>query len=410
MSTAASMPSRYAPPGVVLRAVMALLAAAALGLSLMLLFSSLGRAGVLVGCEPGSGCDHVLTSRWSVVLGVPVSALAVVTYLGVLAALLHIGPGASYRRQHGAWLVLIGLAVWIIAAAVWFTAVQWWWLDEWCKYCLAVHGLGVVLAVMILFYAPIGRVRVEAHEPADPVMIRPALAAVLDVALLIGLQTGFPPAPPEAVTRTINSDTGPGPDRVVTFYKGTVALRPHELPILGSPDAEHILVSLVDYTCPYCRQMHQYLQQARQRYGHQIAVVILPIALKDDCFDADERSEPRHTASHDLARLALRVWQAAPQAFETFEEQLFAPPKPPTPAEAQQLARRWLDDAAADDDWPDQQIARNLTFYRLTGNGVLPKIFVRSVVFQGRAESAEALFALLEKELGIVPLTGPSSE
>ena len=65
----------------------------AAGLALFLASLSFSQAGLPPGCGDGSGCADVLTSRWSTVLGLPVSLPAAVVYLAMLASTVWIPLG-----------------------------------------------------------------------------------------------------------------------------------------------------------------------------------------------------------------------------------------------------------------------------------------------------------------------------
>ncbi|MDA9859459.1 vitamin K epoxide reductase family protein, partial [Rubripirellula sp.] len=68
-------------------------------------------ASKVVGCDGGLfNCDHVLTSRWSTVMGIPVSLPAVALYAVVLSAIANLTSSVARRRQ-------------IAASVLWFSAV-----------------------------------------------------------------------------------------------------------------------------------------------------------------------------------------------------------------------------------------------------------------------------------------------
>ena len=43
-----------------------------------------------------------------------------------------------------------------------------------------------------------------------------------------------------------------------------IVLESGEFPVLGPPDAPHLVVVLADYTCPHCRKLHGMLTEARR--------------------------------------------------------------------------------------------------------------------------------------------------
>jgi uncharacterized membrane protein len=95
MSTTAETDASLPRPNAALLWSLRALALAATGVAVYLLYVSLSQRGLPFGCSAGSGCSEVLTSRWSSVLGVPVSGPAVAAYLGFLAATFFIGDGRS---------------------------------------------------------------------------------------------------------------------------------------------------------------------------------------------------------------------------------------------------------------------------------------------------------------------------
>lgn len=84
----------------------AALALAGIGISLYLLDTKLNRLSIL--CTPGSECDAVNSSSYSVLFGVPVSAIGAVGYFAILALTLW----ALWARDHApTWLSNARLAL-----------------------------------------------------------------------------------------------------------------------------------------------------------------------------------------------------------------------------------------------------------------------------------------------------------
>lgn len=69
-----------------LQIINAALAFAGVGISLYLLYTKLNRSSIL--CTPGSECDAVNASVYSMLLGIPVSAIGAAGYLAILALAL----------------------------------------------------------------------------------------------------------------------------------------------------------------------------------------------------------------------------------------------------------------------------------------------------------------------------------
>ncbi len=139
----------------------------------------------------------------------------------------------------------------------------------------------------------------------------------------IDLTEAFPPPP-------AGSPAAQALSRKINLLWGKVFIDVRRTPMLGSPDADVVLFELFDYTCPHCRQLHRYLKEARQRYGSQLAVAVLVTPMSPDCNRyVHEPPAPSGQATCDLARLSLAVWQAKPEAFESFHDWLLDSPEIP---------------------------------------------------------------------------------
>lgn len=401
MTEPAAIPTRYDPPGAALRSLMLALALVALGVSAYLLYVSVSGGVSVPGCGPGSGCDKVLASEWAVVLGLPVALLSVGVYLAMAAVMVHISPAATYSRQRNAWIMLLVLTAVAAAAAVWFIGLQIFQIKSLCKFCLAVHGCGLALAAIVFGCAPIGPRRLMPEEPDDPMMIgRLALGGVLIVGLLgAGLLAGT-----QILVKPQRTHVG--------LLNGQVSFDPNDVPILGRPDAPHLVVSLFDYACPHCRRMHGYLLEAHRRYGDDLAIVTLPIPLNASCNPTVEHTEPRFEDSCRLAKNALAVWRARPEAFAEFDHWLFESQDPRTANQADARAAELVGQAALDhalaDPRIDQQLQLAVQLHRLSmgEDGAftsIPKLIFPDRFFVGVPADAPELFAFLEDALGLRP-------
>jgi uncharacterized membrane protein len=132
----------------VLRALLAALAVAGLLVSAYLTWTHL--RGVVPVCVGGSsGCETVQTSRYSEVLGVPVAALGLLAYAGLLASALMRG---------GLWAAL-GLFVALVGVlySAYLTWIELFVIRAVCQWC-------VVSALLMLAALPLAALRV-ARQP-----------------------------------------------------------------------------------------------------------------------------------------------------------------------------------------------------------------------------------------------------
>ena len=283
------------------KTVALLLCAACLLLAGWMLFHSL--TGVrMVGCGAGSGCDSVMGSPWAYVLGgVPVSLPAAVTYLLLGLCVLFLGGEKEEDRSLDRllWPMMLVLGGAIVGAALWFCYLQLFVLHAFCKYCMLLHLLGIVLAVWILLAGrSFGRLRNRSW------FIVGLLAAVLFAFVQ---------------SRTLPSaayDTGRTEVALPSFSEG-------EIPVLGPLDAPDELTLLFDFQCNHCRRLHRVLPDLLEKADGQYRIRLCPVPLSSACNPyIPATGVDRFAGSCPLTRYALAVWYARPEAYEAYWDYL----------------------------------------------------------------------------------------
>lgn len=107
-----------------------LLGLALIGMGLAGYLAAVGWTGQEVaGCPVGSGCDIVLGSRWSKLLGLPISFWGFLTYLGL-------GATAFIRQSYTHWKLAWGLSMFGLLFSVYLTTISLVVLEATCPYCL----------------------------------------------------------------------------------------------------------------------------------------------------------------------------------------------------------------------------------------------------------------------------------
>ncbi|NIM07865.1 MAG: hypothetical protein GTO53_01595, partial [Planctomycetales bacterium] len=237
--------------------------------------------GTPVGCGAESGCDRALQSRWAYVGKVPVSLPAVGIYFALLV-LVTFG-----RAPRPRWInrAVVALAVMIVAAALYFVGLQLLVIKSVCKFCMAAHACGLTGAGILLARPP------DAAGFHSPVL-RPAIAGLAGVFFLGTAQALFAPPQYQVTSGGASGLAAPGKARQLLLHDGRFALALDEVPIIGSPDAEHVVVCLFDYACSHCRLMHRVWAETQKRFGSQLAVVSLPTPLDQDCNQLLTKTKP----------------------------------------------------------------------------------------------------------------------
>jgi uncharacterized membrane protein len=364
----------------------------------------------IAGCGAGSGCNDVLSSRWAYWLGVPVSLPALAVYLSLLAASWIAAKTSSREIQRRSVQVILVLSPVVFAAAVWFIAVQVIFIKAWCKYCLLTHGSASLASLCLLgiFAAkqpPNTASNFSPFRPSRSGFIFGGLAAVSGFLLLLGGQVvvrkGFYVVSPFSSSSEATHQ--------LKLHHGQFKLNPKRLPCLGSGSATNFIVSLFDYTCSHCRQLHPLLKAAEERFAGRLGIICLPAPLDAECNPSFVLTAPANEHACEYAKLALAVWLARAEAFSEFDDWLFTSDRPPqlneARAKAVALVGKKALDAALEDSWVLHQIETDVALYqangRVIGDARLPQLVIGDVITHGAIERLDDLLLLLEQHAGL---------
>lgn len=115
------------------RMAAALLALVGVLLAAYLYLYKIGVVGTMV-CGSGS-CELVQTSRWSRFLGIEVSLIGLLGYIGILGvSLAGLQPAYQERRWPGTWLILLSGGGFLFSA--YLTYIELFVLDAICRWCV----------------------------------------------------------------------------------------------------------------------------------------------------------------------------------------------------------------------------------------------------------------------------------
>jgi len=100
-------------------------------------------AGIEPSCSIAHGCEQVLTSPYAKLLGVPLSLLGLIGYVGLLGALIVDG---EYGRMAAAFFALVGwgLSLYLLYREL-FT------IHAFCQWCLASLVTLTILTPLIIW-------------------------------------------------------------------------------------------------------------------------------------------------------------------------------------------------------------------------------------------------------------------
>jgi hypothetical protein len=182
------------------------------------------------------------------------------------------------------------------------------------------------------------------------------------------------------------------------------------VPLLGAEDAPQTIVSLFDYTCSHCRQLHRPLMEAYRSLSNRLAIVSLPVPLDPLCNPLTKRPVPEQTNGCTYARLGLAVWRASRPRLEAFDDWMFSFPHPPSTNEVRARAESLVGvenlAKALADPWIEDLIRTNISLYHTNylvyRKSRLPQLIIGTNLVVGVARGPEDIYRLLSGQPGFV--------
>lgn len=95
-------------------------------------------------CEGGSSCDLVQSSRWSTLLGIPLSAWGFLTYTILLASLWRA------RKRPSTWVASLSIAGFGVGFSLYLAAISIFEIQATCLYCLTSFAIVSVIFVLLV--------------------------------------------------------------------------------------------------------------------------------------------------------------------------------------------------------------------------------------------------------------------
>ncbi len=345
-----------------------------------------------IGCDFAAfDCDAALASPWAKWLGVPVAAGGLLCYGLALAGALLAGRAGSLGSI--GWRLLEIATPLAVGAGLWFTFIQATALESFCLYCMATHGCGVLMAASVLAWryasgdgdVPMPAIGLSPLTAADETSTPPrlgiptALGIVGIVVLAIG-QVAWAPATmvvsddvhlesPVSLSAEDNLEeesTGseqvttakpivespqpidrypriPNGSRKISLLKNQLTIDAYDHAVIGSPEAPHLVVEMMDYACPHCREFHDTLTEAVERFEGQIGIVIMPIPGEILCNPYVTKARKKSAGACYAAKLSIAVSMLSPDEFESFHEWMLEADEIPRRTASLIEARRVVD-------------------------------------------------------------------
>jgi uncharacterized membrane protein len=347
----------------------------------------------MAGCGPGSSCDRVMGSSWAYWFSIPVSAPALLAYLTLLCGIEIVrGRQTSPDLTARGWKIILFAGTAVLASAIWFTSIQICVLNSLCKFCTSAHLLGSLGVLLLLSQIP----RVRSANPTLKTTFSfrrlslPIAAGLVAFGVLAGVQKSAP-------HRT----------NILAIYNGSFKFNLRQVPLIGSPDSTHYIISFFDYTCPECQSMHHDLLAARERLTNSFSIVSLPMPLDPRCNPVVKVAMPKHVQACDYARIGLALRLAGPEPFRKYDEWYFSQPHTPPLDEARAQAASLIGADKLDknmiDPWVDQMIQTSVSIYsrnrQIANTGRIPQLIIGNKLNVGRVRNVDELVALIQQNL-----------
>jgi uncharacterized membrane protein len=397
-------------------------AAVALAASLLLVARGFGKR--LPGCSPGSGCDQVATSRWAKIGSIPVAVPGAVVYAVMLASAV----ASAIRPAPLPLALLIASTTAAALVAMWFVFIQLLVIRRACVYCMIAQAAALIAGAVLIHHAwdhPNAALvgvaaaggfllaqlliapKMHRFEPSPapaPLLVPPETpVSERSEEPDLTVQPPAPPPPPAPTTATPAPPAAhaPRPPRQVALLGGRLRFDANLFPVLGSPDANHLIADVMDYTCEHCRSFHPMLEAALRAMNGEVGVIVIPAPLERACNRFVPADDPRYANACTYARLALAVaQQGGLEPFAAFHRWLLEGSAVPSVDAARQKAAGLIGAPPADDAPAVRaQLNDAVEIYRLTGTGPSPRLLLPTGILWGQVSSPQKLVDLLRQQL-----------
>ncbi|TWT89997.1 Vitamin K epoxide reductase family protein [Pseudobythopirellula maris] len=230
-------------------------------------------------------------------------------------------------------------------------------------------------------------------------------------------ETAESPAPaPVAETPRVEEKTHgrrKNGSRVAEFLGGKLRIDTYKYPILGSPEAPHVVVEMMDYSCSHCRAVYPKLIEAQRRFGGDVAILILPVPTEILCNPYVKQANRKSRGSCKLAKLAVAFARLEPEHFEKLHSFMLRDEEKPSYTEALIEAQTMADRDRLSAETRLQEIPlivqRNIELWvalRRRQDVGLPLQIYGDAITSGDGASVEEICELWSKQFGVEPTRG----
>ncbi len=362
---------------------------AAIGITIYLLRTTLLGAQA-AGCGPDSNCDDVLSSKYAYIGPIPVSLLALPLYI-----IIGLSHGLSLKGKRNLDLLGNASSILVVLSAIYFVGLQVFIIGSYCPYCIATHVFASVAGILV-WKTKLAKSTTRSIKAVYGTAIM-AWFLTITAQVFVGNEPDNPE--PQLVgqkelsqhKQTIISTNSPSSNKKTRAERmvNTYGLDVEKMPIIGSEEADHIDIVLVDYTCKYCRNLHKTLTRITRQYPEKFAFIIAPMPLDAQCNTTlaarGFKTQKAHIEACEFAKLAMSLYRTDPKSFHWWDKEILDMPAFPKYQDALKLAKEITNTEKLVSyllsPWTQKQIDISTSIYgshyKKYGKGSMPQLIVK---------------------------------
>jgi len=196
--------------------------------------------------------------------------------------------------------------------------------------------------------------------------------------------------------------------RIVHLLDGKIPVDLYKMPLLGSHDAQHVILELSDYCCPSCRKLHSRMKQFREIYDIDFAIVYLSAPMNSECNSNVKKTPKGFENACTYAEFSMAVNKADSSKFEKFHDYMMEGLTPPSVKESRQKAETLVGIKAFEEalkspkvnDW----IATGVGAQHYIKAKTIPRIITKTQVISYSGGSKSGFANLMKRVLGVSEL------
>ena len=255
-------------------------------------------------------CVSVALSKYSSILGIPVSGYGLATYFLILLVIpFRLRSRIRMFSHLENYLAL--LAIFSMLMTVYLASVSTLILKTLCLWCTALYAVNLAFFVLVWFALdPLSEVVDQFKQDFDLLRTDPRVLGVFLGAMVLAMVLFV-----VQLNRYFdkNSTRVKPPD-----HQTSVEIDLSKDPVLGPAQAPVTIIEFSDFQCPFCREIHFVLKRMRAKFGPRIRIIYKNFPLDNDCNSAVKVS--LHPNSCNLAYAAECAYQDG--CFENFYDKL----------------------------------------------------------------------------------------